>query len=772
MARAWKSLFRGAGALLLSACGESPFPPAPPVATQVAFTVQPGDAAAGEAIAPVVTVALQDGSGQTVTSADNMVTVALKANPGSGTLSGTVSVAAVQGVATFSDLHVDKAAAGYTLTAAATGLDGATSTQFAITAGPAAQLVFLVQPANTMGGVVITPPIQVAAQDAFANLATAFQDSVTVALGGAPAAGTLSGTTTVKAVSGIATFGDLTIAQPSLGYTLIADAAGLTGAGSVPFAVAKPTASLHITTATGGNLLDPDGYGACVDPASDGQGGTTCAVGMPVAVNGAVTVTVDTGAHAVLLTGLATNCGVSGDNPREVRAAPGGTVAAAFTIVCVQPSLHVTTATTGASIDANGYSVCLDISYYGCSATVTIGVNGAVPIPVAAGSHDVELYDVADNCTVTDGSSRTVAVSGTTEVSFAITCAAAGDVRITATTTGIDFPSGYSVCFDNSGTSCSRYGWVPANVTATVPSVLAGSHTVTLVGLPANCAIAAPATRTVTVPQDGTVDAAFAVACMEVQRIAFSMNGAIMMSRVDIVDPRVLAPGAAPAWSPDGHRMAYECGQDICAINADTTGFSQLTVDAAGNRHPSWSPDGSRIAFAATHAGVTDLYVMAAGGSGVVQITHSVGFIGSPTWSPDGTRIVFDCQVDPGNDDLCSVNADGSGFTRLTNDPASDYGAAWKPDGTTLAFATTRSGAAEVALLDVSSGSVTRPGAGLLGSAPAWSPDGSQLAVVQVEESCDYDYCFNYNEIVFVSVNGGPGRWISPGNQPAWKPHP
>ncbi|HET9707970.1 MAG TPA: hypothetical protein VFP39_06680 [Gemmatimonadales bacterium] len=741
------------------------------MATQLAFTVQPGDAAAGDAIGPVVTVVLKDRSGQTVTSAENTVTVALQANPGGGTLSGTLSVAAVQGVATFPDLHVDKASAGYTLTARATKLTSATSTPFAIKAGPAAQLVFLVQPANTMGGVVITPPVQVAAQDAFANLAAAFQDSVRVALGGNPAPGTLSGTTTVKAVGGIATFSDLTITQPSLGYTLTAVAAGLTGAGSAPFGVTKPTASLHITTATGGDLLDPDGYAGCVDPASDGQGGTTCAVEKPVGVNGAVTVTVDTGAHTLLLTGVAANCAVSGDNPRAVHAAPGGTVEGAFSIICTQPSFHVTTATTGASIDANGYSVCVDITYYGCSATATIGANGAVTMPVAPGSHDVELYDVADNCTAAGGGSRTVDVAGPTEVSFAITCAAAGNLRITATTTGMDLPSGYSVCFDNSGTSCYRYGWVPANVTTIVPSVLVGLHSVTLLGLPANCAITVPATRTVTVPQDGTVDAAFAVACTEAQRIAFSYFGTILVSRVDIVEPRVFTSGAAPAWSPDGHRMAYECNQDLCAINADSTGFMQLTADAAGNHHPTWSPDGSKIAFAATHAGVTDLYVMTASGSAAARITQGVGFAGSPAWSPDGTKIVFDCQVDAGNDDLCAVNADGSGFVRLTNDPASDSGAAWKPDGSTLAFATARYGAAEVALLDVSSGSVSRIGAGLPGFAPAWSPDGSQLAVVQVEENCDYD-CFNYDEIVLVSVDGGTRHVLSPGDQPAWKPHP
>ena len=55
-----------------------------------------------------------------------------------GTLSGTTIVTAVNGVATFSDLSIDKAGNGYTLVAAASGLTGATSTTFNITPRPQA----------------------------------------------------------------------------------------------------------------------------------------------------------------------------------------------------------------------------------------------------------------------------------------------------------------------------------------------------------------------------------------------------------------------------------------------------------------------------------------------------------------------------------------------------------------------------------------------------------------------------------------------------------
>lgn len=100
--------------------------------TKLAFAVQPSAATVGATLTPAVQVAVQTASGVTATTATNTVTVSLLNAPGV-TLNGTLTRAAVNGIATFDNLTVS-AAGTYTLTAASSGLTGSASAAFQITA--------------------------------------------------------------------------------------------------------------------------------------------------------------------------------------------------------------------------------------------------------------------------------------------------------------------------------------------------------------------------------------------------------------------------------------------------------------------------------------------------------------------------------------------------------------------------------------------------------------------------------------------------------------
>src|SRR5262249_26679771 len=173
-------------------------------------------------------------AGGTLVSSNANVTRAIATTRAGGTLSGTTTVAAANGVATFGNLSIDKAGTGYTLAASSTGLTGATSSAFNILVGAATHLAFLQQPTNRSEErrVSTAVTVQLLAADNNQGSSTA---TATLAIGTTSAGGTLSGTSRVAAVNGVATFGNLSIDKAGTGYTLAASSTGLTGATSSAF---------------------------------------------------------------------------------------------------------------------------------------------------------------------------------------------------------------------------------------------------------------------------------------------------------------------------------------------------------------------------------------------------------------------------------------------------------------------------------------------------------------------------------------------------------
>ena len=88
-------------------------------AAELVFTRQPTATLVGAAINPTVEVTIRVELGNVVADATDAVTVAIGTNPSGGTLSGTLVATPSEGVATFSDLAIDKTGDGYNLTVTA-----------------------------------------------------------------------------------------------------------------------------------------------------------------------------------------------------------------------------------------------------------------------------------------------------------------------------------------------------------------------------------------------------------------------------------------------------------------------------------------------------------------------------------------------------------------------------------------------------------------------------------------------------------------------------
>src|SRR5204862_249275 len=107
--------------------------------------------------------------------------------------------------------------------------------------------------------------------------------------------------------------------------------------------------------------------------------------------------------HNVVLSGVASNCTVTGGNTQAGTGPSRGTATAAFSVTCTTPpgNLKVTTSTTGSSLDPDGYTVTVDGSQSQAIASNNTTLFRSTGL--SAASHSVVLSGVASNCTVTGG---------------------------------------------------------------------------------------------------------------------------------------------------------------------------------------------------------------------------------------------------------------------------------------------------------------------------------------------------------------------------------
>ncbi len=85
--------------------------------------------------------------------------------------------------------------------------------------------------------------------------------------------------------------------------------------------------------------------------------------------------------------------------------------------------------------------------------------------------------------------------------------------------------------------------------------------------------------------------------------------GTLVVVQADGARERVLTTGAEPAWS-SRNRIAFVRGGDLYRVEPSGRGLRQLTASTAIESAPAWSPDGRRLAFVATEGVTVDLYVL------------------------------------------------------------------------------------------------------------------------------------------------------------------
>jgi TolB protein len=167
-----------------------------------------------------------------------------------------------------------------------------------------------------------------------------------------------------------------------------------------------------------------------------------------------------------------------------------------------------------------------------------------------------------------------------------------------------------------------------------------------------------------------------------------------------------------PQWSPAGNTIVFgigtfnaffngfnglflkpedraEGGAQIALVNADGSGFRELTSGPNNNAFPSIAPDGKRVVFRSFGPEGDGLKIFNLETNTITPITK--GYDNFPLWSPRGDLIMFS-RLAEGDYEIYTVKPDGTGAKRLSYSHGNDAHQGWSPDGERIVFASSRMG--------------------------------------------------------------------------------
>jgi TolB protein len=186
-------------------------------------------------------------------------------------------------------------------------------------------------------------------------------------------------------------------------------------------------------------------------------------------------------------------------------------------------------------------------------------------------------------------------------------------------------------------------------------------------------------------------------------------------------------PILSPSWSPDASWLAYssleKSGRQMVYIQEIATGKRMEVAAYPGlNGAPAWSPDGKKIALSLSKDGNNEIYVLDLASRNLTRLTKHLAIDTEPAWMPDGKSIVFTSDRS-GKPQLYRVESGGGDARRLTFEGISNARASISPDGRYMAMIHQDQTGYKVAAMDLQSGSLSVLTDGRLDESPSFAPN-------------------------------------------------
>lgn len=356
------------------------------------------------------------------------------------------------------------------------------------------------------------------------------------------------------------------------------------------------TGTMQVKIATSGPDQDADGYTVSVDGSQGTSVDATDTLYVPK---------LGKGAHSVQLAGMASNCSLTGSNPRNLDIAAGDTTSTTFEISCSEVLNNKIVFASNRDGDYELFTMNADGSSPQ-QLTFNSGVSDYLPDISYDGGRIAYVKGSQIHVMAADGSNDRTLTTSSDSVNYLPSWSPDGSkiVFMSNRGAGTDYDvyvmndDGTNVVSITQNDSYDQYpSWSPGGDKIIFTSV-----------------------------RNGDTD-------LEIYWMNTDGTGVVQLTDNALTEQ-------APVWSPDGSKIAFRSApvttdSEIYIINADGTGLTQMTSNNSAERYPTWSPDGSQLAFMTYRDGNAEIYKINVDGSGLpVNLTANSALDAMPSWSP------------------------------------------------------------------------------------------------------------------------------------------